>query len=76
MENPGGFPVEHALVKLAAVAMWLGVVERRVVVHVLFAGFDVKPVQQSVRAFPVQDHRQVLAIEPGAERNREHREVG
>ena len=56
--------------KLAAGAVRLGVVDGRVIVHVLKAADHVKAVKRAFGAFPVQDRFDLLPRQRPAKRHR------
>ena len=70
VEDSGRGAVEHALIKLAAGAVRLGVVDGRVTVHVLAAADHVKAVKRAFGAFPVQDRFDLLPRQRPAKRHR------
>ena len=62
--------VEHAFVKLAAAAVGLGVVERRVIVDVLPAADDVEAVEGALGAFAAEHCLDLLTNERSAKLDR------
>ena len=61
--------VEDALVELVALAVRLGVIDGRVVVHQPIAVDQVEPVHRAVDAFAVEHRVDVVAHQPAAERD-------
>src|SRR5439155_25581975 len=70
VEDPGGSAVEHALVKLAAAAVGLGVVDRGVIVHVLAAADDVEAVERALGAFAAEHSLDLFTNERSAKLDR------
>src|SRR5437867_5637195 len=61
IEDPARPSVEDALVELAAGTVWPGVVDARVVVHMLSAGSKVEAVEHALRSLSIQHRVDIVA---------------